>query len=586
MQLAWIDWAIVASFLGVSLAVGIVVSRRAGQDSNAFFLSGRNMPWWLLGVSMVATTFSTDTPNLVTEIVRTQGVSGNWIWWAFLITGMFTCFLYARLWRRSGVMTDLEFYEIRYSGKAAAGLRAFRAIYLGVFFNIMVMALVTVAAIKIGAVMLGLTPVQTVMIAGSVTVIFSALGGFVGVVITDMILFVISMIGAISAAFIAVTLPEVGGLGPLLAHPEVAPKLSFFPDFSDTEMVTAVLVIPLAIQWWSVWYPGSEPGGGGYVAQRMLAAKSERDAVGAMLLFQAAHYALRPWPWILVALASIVVFPTLDSIKQTFPHVDPSVINHDLAYPAMLTFLPTGLLGLVLASLISAYMSTISTQLNWGASYVVNDFYRRFINPGATERRLVGVGRVATVGLMILASGFALLLESALQAFNILLTVGAGTGLLFLLRWYWWRINALSEVAAMVVSFGAALFFQFAELPDWSAAEKLIGGIAVTTAAWVFVALVGPQTDMKTLKAFYSLTRPQGPGWRHVSSKMGRSGEESGTGELASGLLNIFLGCVTVYSTLFGFGNLVYGNVLPALLLLILAATSGFTVVRSALRTR
>ncbi len=581
MQLALLDWVIITTFLAISLGVGVFVSRRAGQSSSSFFLSGRNMPWWLLGISMVATTFSTDTPNLVTEIVRTQGVSGNWIWWAFLITGMFTCFLYARLWRRSGVMTDLEFYEIRYSGKAAAGLRAFRAIYLGVFFNVMVMALVTVAAIKIGAVMLGFTPMQTVVVAGLVTVVFSTLGGFVGVVITDLILFVISMIGAIAAATVAVGLPEVGGLSALLSHPEVATRLSFFPDFNDTEAVIAVLIIPLAVQWWSVWYPGSEPGGGGYVAQRMLAAKDERAAAGAMMLFQLAHYALRPWPWIIVALASLVVFPTLDSIEQAFPAIDPSVINHDLAYPAMLTFLPVGLLGLVMASLVSAYMSTISTQLNWGASYVVNDFYKRFINPNASEKRLVSVGRIATVILMILASGFALLLESALQAFNILLTVGAGTGLLFLLRWYWWRINAFSEVTAMVVSFAAALFFQFANLPDWTSYQKLIAGVGVTTVAWVVVAILGPATDKTTLISFYRLLRPQGPGWRTVANMQPISDRVQSTGEIPRGILNVFLGCVLVYATLFGIGNLLYGTTLLAVVLLLLAAASGVFVIRS-----
>ncbi len=585
MRLEFVDGLIVIAILAASLLIGLAVSRRSGKDSASFFLSGRHMPWWLLGVSMVATTFSTDTPNLVTEIVRTQGVSGNWIWWAFLITGMFTCFLYARLWRRSEVLTDLEFYEIRYSGRAAAGLRAFRAIYLGVFFNVMVMALVTVAAIKIGAVMLGFSPLQTVIVAGLVTVLFSTLGGFAGVVITDLILFVISMIGAVAAAAIAVNLPEVGGLSALLAHPDVSARLSFFPDFRDTGTVVAVLVIPLAVQWWSVWYPGSEPGGGGYVAQRMLAAKSERDAVRAMLLFQVGHYALRPWPWILVALASVVVFPTLDSIRQTFPDIDPTVVSHDLAYPAMLTFLPAGLLGLVLASLVSAYMSTISTQLNWGASYVVNDFYKRFVSPDASEKTLVRVGRLTTLVLMVLASGFALLLESALQAFNILLTVGAGTGLLFLLRWYWWRINASSEVTAMIVSFAAALFFQFAELPGWTSYQKLVAGIGVTTAAWLLAAFLGPETDRRTLQSFYTQIRPQGAGWNRVARSLPEQDRARSTGEIPRAILNIFLGCIFVYATLFGIGNLVYGNTALAVWLLSAAGFCGVFVVRKGVMT-
>ncbi|MDX1733341.1 MAG: sodium:solute symporter family protein, partial [Halioglobus sp.] len=449
MHLQWIDGAIIAAFIGLSLVVGIYVSRRAGASTQSYFLSGRNMPWWLLGTSMVATTFSTDTPNLVTDIVRTSGVAGNWVWWAFLLTGMLTTFIYARLWRRSGVLTDLEFYEIRYSGRAAGFLRGFRALYLGVFFNIMVMASVTLAAIKIGAVMLGLTPLQTVLIAGVATAIFSAAGGFIGVVLTDLILFLLSMTGAVAAAVVAVNHPEVGGLGALLAHPALEGKLSVLPDFSNTEMALAVFIIPLAVQWWSVWYPGSEPGGGGYVAQRMLAARDENNAMAAVLLFQFAHYALRPWPWILVALASLVVFPDLASLQAAFPDLQQSVVRHDLAYPAMLTFLPAGLLGLVLASLISAYMSTMSTQVNWGASYVVNDFYRRFLKPDASERELVRAGRLTTILLMVAACTFALYLENALQAFSILLTVGAGTGLLFILRWFWWRINAWSEISAM-----------------------------------------------------------------------------------------------------------------------------------------
>ena len=542
------------------MGIGVLVSRRAGASSASFFLSGRNMPWWLLGASMVATTFSTDTPNLVTEIVRTQGVAGNWIWWAFLITGMFTCFLYARLWRRSGALTDLEFYELRYSGKVATFLRSFRALYLGVFFNIMVMALVTLAAIKIAAVVVGFSPLQTVLIAGTVTLVFSTLGGFLGVVITDLILFVISMAGAVLAASVALSLPEVNGLQNLFSHPDVITKLSFLPDFSNMEVALAIFIIPLAVQWWSVWYPGSEPGGGGYAAQRMLAAKSERDATGAVLMFQIAHYAIRPWPWILVGLASIVVFPDLDSIRAAFPHVDPTVIGHDLAYPAMLTFLPSGLLGLVMASLISAYMSTISTHLNWGASYVVNDFYKRIVNPQADERRLVLMGRLSTIGLMIAAGVFALFLESAIQGFNILLSIGAGTGLLFLLRWFWWRINAYAEITAMIVSFLASLYFQFADLPGWSPHLKLIAGVATTTVAWLVVALIGPRTDMQVLTRFYQLIRPQGPGWNAIRAQAGPLPDDAETDNIPRALLNIFVGCLSVYALLFGVGYGLYSN--------------------------
>ena len=578
MPLELIDWFFLAFFVAVSLAVGIWASRRAGRDSSSYFLSGRNMPWWLLGISMVATTFSTDTPNLVTNIVRTQGVAGNWLWWSFLITGMVTCFIYAGLWRRSGVMTDLEFYELRYSGRAATAVRAFRAIYLGVFFNVMIIAMVSLAAIKIAAVMLNLSPLQTIVIAGSVTVVFSTLGGFLGVVVTDLILFVISMVGAVCAAVVAVNLPAVGGMDALLANPAVADKLSFFPDFSNTEIALTIFIIPLTVQWWSVWYPGSEPGGGGYVAQRMLAAKNEQHALGAVLLFQIAHYALRPWPWILVALASLVVFPDLDSIRAAFPHIDDSVIGHDLAYPAMLTYLPHGLLGLVLASLVSAYMSTTSTQLNWGASYVVNDFYKRFIKPDASERELVQVARLTTVMLMIMACTLALFLQTAIQAFNILLTVGAGTGLLFLMRWFWWRVNAYSEISAMIISFAAALYFQFADLPDFSEWQRLVTGVAVTTVGWVLVSFVTPATDSETLRSFYRLIQPGQPGWRAVIDNARREGVElvepaNNTG-MATSILAVFCGCVGVYSLLFAIGSWVYGNVMTASLLTGLALLS------------
>ncbi len=579
VRLDTLDWIIVAAVLTVSISIGILVSRRAGASSSSFFLSGRSMPWWLLGTSMVATTFSTDTPNLVAEIVRTNGVSGNWIWWAFLITGMVTCFIYARLWRRSGSLTDLEFYELRYSGRGAAFLRVFRALYLGVFFNIMTMALVSLAAIKIGAVILGLSPIQTLLIAGTATLIFSTLGGFLGVVLTDLILFAISMTGAILAAWVAVNLPEVNGLQNLLAHPDVAPKLSFIPDFSNMEVALAVFIVPLAVQWWSVWYPGAEPGGGGYVAQRMLAARTERDAIGAVLLFQVAHYAIRPWPWILVALASLVVFPDLDSIRAAFPHIDADVVGHDMAYPAMLTFLPSGLLGLVFASLIAAYMSTMSSQVNWGASYIVNDFYKRIVNPDASEKQQVFVGRVSTVVLLIAAGLFALLLESAIQGFHILLSVGAGTGLLFLLRWFWWRINAASEIVAMVVSFLAALYFQFADLPGWSPYLKLISGIGVTTVAWVLAAYIGPRTDTKVLEKFCRDLRPQGPGWSAVRKHMPAS-DHSETGDnIPLALLNVFVGCLSVYAMLFGVGYTLYGNYIPAVVLLLIGSVGiGFLV--------
>ncbi|HCR55039.1 MAG TPA: Na+:solute symporter, partial [Cytophagales bacterium] len=404
MVLSTVDWIIIIAFLSFSLIIGLLNSKRASESASEFFLSSRSMPWWLLGISMVATTFSADTPNLVTDIVRKNGVSGNWVWWAFLLTGMLTVFVYAKLWRRSGVVTDLEFYELRYGGKSAAFLRGFRALYLGVFFNIVIMASVSLAAIKIGGVMMGLTPVQTLLIATIITVAYSSLGGLRSVLITDFFQFLIAMVGSVAATVYIINQPMVGGLDNLFSQASVTSKLSFLPDFSDTSTLIPLLILPLAVQWWSVWYPGAEPGGGGYIAQRMLSAKNEKNALTASLIFNITHYALRPWPWILIALASLVVFPDLISLQKAFPHIPADKINDDLAYPAMLTFLPAGLMGMLIASLVAAYMSTISTHLNWGSSYVVHDFYKRFLKPEASEKELVAVGRISTVVLAIFSA--------------------------------------------------------------------------------------------------------------------------------------------------------------------------------------
>ncbi|MHC4913341.1 MAG: sodium:solute symporter family protein [Planctomycetota bacterium] len=587
MLLQSIDWLFIVAFFTISLVIGVIVSKRAGKSASEFFLSGRNMPWWLLGFSMVATTFSTDTPNLVTNIVREDGVAGNWRWWAFLLTGMLTVFVYAKLWRRSKVLTDIEFYEIRYSGKAATFLRGFRSLYLGVFFNIMVMAMVTLAAIKIGGVMLNLSPIQTIALAAIVTMIFSAMGGLRGVLLTDFLLFIVAMVGAFAAAVVALRHEAVGGLSGMLGHANLEGKLSILPAFdfstqSSTDLVVSILIIPIAVQWWSVWYPGAEPGGGGYIAQRMLAAKNERHAVGATFFFNAAHYALRPWPWIIVALCSLIVFPDLDSLRQTFPHVDPGIIANDLAYPAMLTFLPHGWLGLVLASLIAAYMSTISTHLNWGSSYVVNDFYRRFIRPDATEKQLVRVGRISTVSMMIAAAALALFLESSLTAFHILLQVGAGTGLIFILRWFWWRINAFSELSAMVVSFLVACYFQFVHtalgfepLATW---QELIAGVGITTVSWLAVTLITRPTEQKTLCSFYSLVQPGGPGWKAVLLRAQAENnpiDESGQRwDLPLGILCMVFGCLAVYAALFAAGAWIYMNYTQGAVLTVIAVVA------------
>ncbi len=579
MLLNSLDWGFMIAFFFLSLAIGLAVSRKAGRSAEDYFVSGRSMPWWLLGISMVATTFSTDTPNLVTDIVRTHGVAGNWVWFAFLITGMVTVFVYARLWKRSGVLTDIEFYELRYSGKIAAFLRGFRALYLGLLFNIVIMASVTLAAIKIGGVLLGISPLATVVIAGSIVVLYSMLGGLTGVLITDFFQFIIAMFGAFAVAVYAVKLPQVGGLHRLLTHPIVRERVSLLPNFSDPNTLMAIFVIPLAVQWWAAWYPGAEPGGGGYIAQRMFAAKNEDHAIGATFLFNVTHYALRPWPWIIVALASMLVFPDLGALKKAFPHVDPSIIRNDMAYPAMVSFLPHGLLGLVVTSLTAAYMSTISTHLNWGASYIVNDFYKRFIKPEASERELVFVGRVSTLLLMVVAGAFALFLNNALQAFHLILQIGAGTGLLFLLRWFWWRINAVSELTAMVVSFLVAVFFSaYHRLQPW---QEFTIGVAITTGAWILATYLSRPTDQETLLKFYERVRPGGPGWRGFLKKLGREELARRDWEVPSSLLNIFLGCVFVYSFLFSVGLWLTGNQVAGLIVSALAVFSAWFLARN-----
>ena len=586
MRLAVWDWLVIAAYGALTLGIGLRFAGRAGKGTQEFFLSGRSLPWWLLGTSMVATTFSTDTPNLVTDLVRTGGVSSNWVWWAFLITGMCTVFFYARLWRRSGVFTDMGFYELRYSGRPAAFLRGFRALYLGVFFNVMIMATVTLAAIKIGGVLLGLDKYATVLVAGGITVLYSAGAGLWGVVVTDLILFVVAMIGSVSAAVYALNQPEVGGLTGLVSNPAVTDKLSLLPDFTDWRVAVPIFVIPLAVQWWSTWYPGAEPGGGGYVAQRMLAARNERDSMRAVLWFNVAHYALRPWPWILVALASLAVYPTLGDLATAFPHVDPSILKDDLAYPAMLIFLPTGLLGLVVASLAAAYMSTISTHLNWGASYIVEDFYRRFLVDDRDERHYVTVARVATVGLIILAMTVSLWLHNALQAFQILLQIGAGTGLIFLLRWFWWRVNAWSEISGMVVSFAVAVWFQFLHVragfaPIHTSAQLLIG-VAITTVAWLTVTLLTPPADRATLQEFYDRIRPMGRGWNKVVDTDATPADGTGYPEsdVGAAMLGWVLGSLTVYAALFGTGYLLYGRSLAAVIALGVAAVAAIGLFR------
>ena len=593
VPLSPLDYTIIIIFFSITLFIGFYVSKKSGKNTTEFFLSGRTMPWWLLGLSMVATTFSTDTPNLVTDIVRTNGVSGNWVWWAFLITGLLTVFVYAKLWRKSNVNTDLEFYVLRYGGAPASFLRKFRAIYLGVIFNVITMSAVTLAAIKIGGIMLGLQPWQTVISAGLITVTFSALGGFKGVVYTDFLLFFVAMAGAIGAAYYLVNIPEVGGINALLANENVADKLSILPDFSNKNAMITLFIIPLAVQWWSSWYPGAEPGGGGYIAQRMLAAKDANHAIGATFFFNIMHYALRPWPWILVALASLVVFPDIASIHEAFPNVADDKLGHDLAYSAMLTKLPSGLLGLVLTSLIAAYMSTISTQLNWGSSYIVYDFYKQMINPDASEKRLVAVGRFSTVILMLLSAALALLLQNALQLFEVLLVFGAGTGLIFILRWFWWRINAWSEITAMFASgiisiilkltpVGPFLFAQETGVfPDWFEYPFVV---LVTTIIWLAATFMTQPESKEVLNNFYQKIQPGGPGWSKVISEAKMDHLEIADPDekwsVPEGILAMIVGCVLVYSCMFATGYWIYGKTTVALILTTTAVVSALLLVR------
>jgi len=582
MQL--IDYAIVVIYFIPVIIIGWVTMRRAGKNSSEFFLSGRTMPWWLLGFSLVSTTFAADTPLLVTDLVRRDGVAGNWVWWAFLLTGMTTVFIYAKLWRRLDIMTDIEFYEVRYSGKPAAFLRGFRTVYVGLIFNTVVMAAVTLAMLKIAGVMLGTTPIVTLVLAGFLTLIVTMLGGFMAVLWVDFLLFLVAMGGAILAAIAVLGIPEVGGLQGLLAHENVVGKLSIFPDFGNTEAVIALLLIPFAVQWWSVWYPGAEPGGGSYVAQRMLAAKNETHSVGAVLFFNFCHYAVRPWPWILVALASLIVFPDLASLQAKFPDMPEGMVRDDLAYPAMLTYLPPGLFGLLFVSLLAAYMSTIATQLNLGASYLVNDFYRRYVNRNADEKQLVLVGRIGTVVLMVLASLLAINLESAVKNFEILLIIGAGTGLLFMLRWFWWRISAYSEIAAMVFALPAALFFKMGggEWLGLSSAWQLVIAVAVTTIGWLIVTFLTPPDDKRVLREFLRRTRANGPGWQKIIDDAARDGEPIPDADkqwsVPMGIYCSVIGCVAVYAALFAAGNFLYGKHTIAWVLTAIAVITSISI--------
>ena len=604
MALNSLDWIIIAIFFVVLISIGYFASRGAGKNTASFFLSGRNMPWWLLGVSMVATTFSCDTPNLVTDMVRTGGVASNWQWWAFLLTGMLTVFVYAKLWNRSRVLTDNEFYELRYSGKMAEFLRGFRAVYLGIFFNVMVIASVSLAFIKIVAVMLGVNPTIALIIAAAIIVFYSSLGGLKSILYTDLFQFSFALFGAVIAAVFVSRSPEIGGLNALMTHPAVADKLRIIPDIKDTELFISIFLIPIAVQWWAAWYPGAEPGGGGYVVQRMLSAKNEKHAVSATMLFNFFHYALRPWPWIIVGLASLIVFPNLDSLLAAFPHVDPQFVKNDLAYPAMLkTFLPAGLLGLVVASLIAAFMSTVASQINWASSYLVNDLYGRFIKPEATEKQKVMFGRFSTVMLMILSVLLALSLKNALQVFRYLLMIGAGTGLLYIMRWFWWRINAWSEMVAMIAAFSFSITFILLEnfglrelgedrillagiettMGAWNI-FKFLGIVLLTTISWIVTSLVAKPVDDDVLRSFYKKIKPGGPGWKRVIEKARNEGvelvkEKDLKWDVPTGIMAMLFGAVSIYAVLFSIGTFLYNETGTALIFAGIAVISTTTMI-------
>jgi Na+/proline symporter len=583
MQLHTLDWIVAFIAVAICFIPALFFGKRSGKSTTEFFASGRSVPWWLAGLSMVATTFSSDTPNLVANFVRTQGVAGNWQWWAFTLTGVSTVFFYARLWRRSGVLTDLEFYELRYSGKAASAVRGFRSVYLGLVLNCFIMATVNLAAVKIAAVLFGFERWQTLLAVGLLNVVFAAHSGLWGVLVIDMVQFFIKMSAVIAAAYFAVMLPQVGGLHGMvekLSHvrgPGGINYLNMLPDFTNHwNLAFAIFIMPIAVQWWAVWYPGAEPGGGSYIAQRMLASKSEKDALGGTLFFNVAHYVLRPWPWILVGLASLIVYPTLGDLRSALPNVDPSLVGHDIAFPAMLKFLPVGWMGLMLGGLVAANSSTILTHLNWGASYLVHDFYRRFINRTATEHHYVVAGRVATVLLFVCSSAIVFFLKTAQEAFNLLLMIGGGTGLLYLLRWFWWRVTAWCEIVAMASAFAVSMVLVAQGKVGTS--EGLLITIAVTTVCWIATAYLGPQTDPETLVRFYRKVHPFGPGWKPIQAKAGVV--EGAADHVPLAMAGWIGGCIMIWSALFAVGNFLYGRLDLGFGLLAVFVVSGLVVIR------
>ncbi|MBR6587214.1 MAG: Na+:solute symporter [Kiritimatiellae bacterium] len=539
MLLKGLDWAVVAAFFLMLALIPAIASLKAKRTAKDFFTSGQSMPWWLIGFSMVAATTATDSANFFTEVIRRDGMSGNWIMWAFILTGLLTVFVYAKLWVKSGVTTDIEFYELRYSGRPAAFLRALRTVYLGVLFNLLVLGNVILAAVKIGTVLFGIEPLTIYVVTVIASVVYTFFGGIRGVIWTDFFLFLVIMAGSVAAMVYGLKIPEVGGIAGIVSNPETAKRLSIFPDFSNLDTLLVLFVLPLAVQWWNVWKAGSEPGGGGYIVQRMLTAKSENHALGGTLFFNVLNWVIRPWPWYIVGLCSVIVYPNLESIRSAFPRVDPSLVQGDMAYPAMLTHLPEGWLGVAAASMMGALFSTVAAHLNLGSAYMVNDFWKRFVRPDAKDRELILVGRISMVFLLLLGCVIAPFLKSAKGAFDLMLLIGAGSGSIFLLRWFWMRINAWTEITGIVVSFVAALVLQFGfpELLPW---QKMMITIAITSAGWIAVTFMTAPTDEATAMRFKAAVRAEGR-------------------DVGKGVLLTAIAAFAVYDMMYAVGAWIYG---------------------------
>ena len=575
LQLTSLDWLVVALYFALNLGIGFYYRSRAGSSLSEYFLSGRDVPWWLAGTSMVATTFAADTPLAVTGLVARGGIAGNWLWWNFLAGGMLTVFFYARLWRRSGVMTDIEFCEIRYAGRPAAFLRGFRALYLSIPIGCLVLGWVNLAMVKIVRMIFGVdktTALMYVMGMIMVTALISALSGLWGVLVTDSIQFIIKQSMVIALAVASVR--AVGGLDAMQAKLIAAghgAMLDFAPNLDSPLTPFLAFLVYIGVVWWATWYPGAEPGGGGFVAQRMLSARNEKHSLLATFWFNLAHFAIRPWPWILTALCVVVLYPDLLG-----PGGDP-----ESGYVRiMIDHLPPSLRGLMLAGFIAAFMSTNATQLNWGAAYLVNDFYKRFLKPGESERHYVRASEAATILLMVISAVVTLYIESVSGAWKLLMATGAGTGGALLARWYWWRVNAWSEVSAMVAAITASLSLQLIWKLDSDKPNEfawlMIVTTAVATVVWVTVTLLTKPEPEAVLLAFYRRTRP-GFGWGPIARL---APEVKPSRDTASNVLCWISGCVFIYGALFGVGKLLFGQTMLGLAILAVATGAGAVIYR------